>query len=124
MTNKELRQAWIRALRSGDYKQGHDYLKNGDDYCCLGVLCDVITKNPSVGPGAVAGSVSALFHCERTLPLDVCDVLGVTPNPDTGIEGRGIHDGNLSLANLNDSGFTFDEIADIIDSHIRFRGEQ
>lgn len=34
-------RAWIKALRSGKYKQGHKALSTADNYCCLGVLCDV-----------------------------------------------------------------------------------
>ena len=36
------KKAWIEALRSGDYKQGHGRLKGDDLYCCLGVLVDVM----------------------------------------------------------------------------------
>lgn len=36
-----LRDAWIEALRSGEYQQGEGLLKEYDYYCCLGVLCDV-----------------------------------------------------------------------------------
>jgi hypothetical protein len=40
--SKELKEAWIKALRSGEYKQGKRWLKKDDKFCCLGVLCDVI----------------------------------------------------------------------------------
>lgn len=33
----------ITALRSEEYKQGRSRLKSGDQYCCLGVLCDINT---------------------------------------------------------------------------------
>jgi hypothetical protein len=34
-------QKWVDALRSGNYKQGKQYLKDDQGrYCCLGVLCD------------------------------------------------------------------------------------
>ena len=41
---KELRRKWLRALRSGRYKQGRGVLcriidDNRYEYCCLGVLC-------------------------------------------------------------------------------------
>jgi hypothetical protein len=41
------RQAWLEALRSGDYQQGRGALKQKDEgngvvYCCLGVACEVI----------------------------------------------------------------------------------
>lgn len=39
--NKALAMKWVKALRSGKYKQGKTFLKKGDKYCCLGVLCDI-----------------------------------------------------------------------------------
>jgi hypothetical protein len=45
--NPELKQKWVTALRSGDYKQGQGKLRyrlehqEEDRFCCLGVLCDV-----------------------------------------------------------------------------------
>jgi hypothetical protein len=46
----EIKQKWIDALRSGKYKQGRGYLRTSrDEYCCLGVLCDLYSKeNPSI----------------------------------------------------------------------------
>jgi hypothetical protein len=41
MLTCELRDRWIAALRSGKYKQGQYHLHSGDEYCCLGVLCEV-----------------------------------------------------------------------------------
>lgn len=41
MTLKAIRQAWVKALLSGDYKQDQSYLKTDDGYCCLGVLCNL-----------------------------------------------------------------------------------
>lgn len=35
----EFKEKWVAALRSGEYKQGTGYLKNGNCYCCLGVAC-------------------------------------------------------------------------------------
>jgi hypothetical protein len=40
--DKELKEKWVKALRSGEYKQGTGVLKSLDgEYCCLGVLCEV-----------------------------------------------------------------------------------
>ena len=37
-----LKAKWIEALRSGKYKQGRLALRTkADDFCCLGVLCDI-----------------------------------------------------------------------------------
>lgn len=36
-----LKAQWVEALRSGKYQQGYGALRKGDQFCCLGVLCDV-----------------------------------------------------------------------------------
>ena len=36
---------WIQKLKSGEYKQGKYYLRCGDEYCCLGVLCDLFDSS-------------------------------------------------------------------------------
>lgn len=39
---KKFKDKWIAALRSGKYKQGRGQLRSlNNNYCCLGVLCDV-----------------------------------------------------------------------------------
>ena len=47
--NKAVIKRWVKALRSGKYKQGLGALKATDSegkprYCCLGVLCDLHAK--------------------------------------------------------------------------------
>jgi hypothetical protein len=47
---QQLKEKWVKALRSGEYKQGRDELKSSTDdgfeFCCLGVLCDIV--NPEL----------------------------------------------------------------------------
>ena len=38
---RELRDKWVKALRSGEYKKARRFLENEGNYCCLGVLCMV-----------------------------------------------------------------------------------
>lgn len=46
---KRLVRRWVRALRSGKYKQTASYLRRRDNgkvgHCCLGVLCDLVDPN-------------------------------------------------------------------------------
>jgi hypothetical protein len=42
----ELKAKWVKALRSGEYKQGRKYLSNYEEYCCLGVLACVDGHHP------------------------------------------------------------------------------
>lgn len=44
--NRDVRDRWVAALRSGDYVQGHRRLRGVGDggvpvLCCLGVLCEL-----------------------------------------------------------------------------------
>lgn len=103
----DVKQAWLTALRSGDYQQGQGYLRQGDQYCCLGVLCDLYGK--AVGPEWEedhrydAQQVHSMHCVDTTLPIQVqrwADLM--SPNP-------------LDLAALNDDGSTFEELANIIE---------
>lgn len=43
--NNEIKELWVKALRSGKYKQGSSILHSTKteihEYCCLGVLCEL-----------------------------------------------------------------------------------
>lgn len=41
----EIKTKWLAALRSGKYAQGQGKLYNGSAFCCLGVLCDVMSQD-------------------------------------------------------------------------------
>ena len=49
-----IKAKWLEALRSGNYEQGHGFLKvekedsDGDkhlQYCCIGVACEILEAN-------------------------------------------------------------------------------
>lgn len=45
--DKKLKARWVKALRSGKYRQCRSYLTDAGGYCCLGVLQKIVTrKNP------------------------------------------------------------------------------
>ena len=47
---RALYQAWVKALRSGRYRQtSHQLRAESKYYCCLGVLCTVEKKMKSTG---------------------------------------------------------------------------
>jgi len=47
--NKKVKDLWVKALRSGDYKQGRGHLRDrNNNFCCLGVLCNIhAQENPN-----------------------------------------------------------------------------
>jgi len=120
MTRKEVVRAWVRALESGEYKQGREYLcqvrDGGRRYCCLGVLCEVAsipgteltvtnsdggTRNVVMFDGMDNGSY-------YFLPRIIDNFLGIG---SLGMLKRSV---GVSLANMNDEGESFKRIADTI----------
>lgn len=94
----EIKKAWLKALRSGEYKQGRDRLKRraGDKvtYCCLGVLAEVCGLDPhEVGE-------SQMLNDETR-------------------DHIGLSDGQQSdLALMNDGRSSFEKIADYIEEYL------
>ena len=115
---KENRQKWVTALRSGKYEQTINQLANIDRtaFCCLGIACEI----SGLGKWET-GSVNSIYSTESdsrtdrhttTLPQAVQEWLGLRDK----YGALAIYDGRCSLANVNDKGATFAEIADIIES--------
>ena len=134
--NPEVKQQWLTGLRSGEFKQCKNRLNQGDEgMCCLGVLSEegakagIAVKRPisfSSWPGFEYDSEGA------TLPWSVQKWAGLTahinpPNPEVPTpddarlrneEGESMFGEMVTLAELNDAGFTFAEIADLIEQHL------
>lgn len=97
--NPQLKQSWVAALRSDQYKQAFGHLRvstqSGVKHCAMGVLYDLI-ETRSAHP--FSEEWLAPFMAEQRLAS-----VGVTS-----IQQR-------FIASLNDHGKTFAEIADIIE---------
>jgi hypothetical protein len=109
--NNDIKVKWVEGLQSGNYKQGPSYLKRGDQFCCLGVLCDLHSKETDTSwvKSYENDQGPRYLGAYDVLPQKVMDWAGLTEsNPK-------IIDLGLSLAELNDLGKTFEEIANIID---------
>ena len=94
---------WVEALRSGENKQINGRLYDGVGHCCLGVGCKIVGLEP-VFDGVNYWFAKKAFE----LPGKVKKALGL----NTAAGGYGV----TSLISDNDSGKTFTEIADIIES--------
>lgn len=106
----EHKTKWIEALRSGNYTQGHGFLKytsiNGIvKYCCLGVLCEVLKDELGlIESESLDGSWS--FNGSRMFPPHV-DALTLPT------------DATQKLVYLNDNrGQSFPAIADWIETNV------
>lgn len=108
---EELRREWVKALRSGEYKQTRRHLEDATGNCCLGVACRVFDK----------------LH-PRTLEIEAREhgvvsfngTISHLPDPVQEAMGLRVHTGHTSkhgyLTDMNDRGTPFATIADIIES--------
>ena len=120
MLKPHVKKAWIAALRSGDYQQGQgslrrfiygwDFSRNsqevvGYQYCCLGVLCDIGERKNWEGEAYIFpdGNVdSASINCNA----EMFEMTGLTG------------DDEAALVDMNDSGKSFEEIANYIEENL------
>jgi len=116
--------AWIAALRSGEYQQGKSVLRRTDDtFCCLGVGCYVFHKETGEGywenddeedcySFGVVDQNGLYDDIESVMPSKVQAYFGLTD------EKLFESSANTHLFNKNDFlGWSFNEIADYIDNN-------
>ena len=113
---------WVDVLRSGKYKQGRLYLRRADNdrFCCLGVACDLYRKETGEGEWILGTQSYYVFENENgnatnVLPSKVKKWLGLSTKGGRYGYRRGSADGS-SLYECNDTGKSFLEIADIVES--------
>jgi hypothetical protein len=108
----ETKSQWVAALRSGQYKQGHHRLRMGDTYCCLGVFCDLFggghweQKSFPLGTTYRYKTSHNDDKLSYYIPREICEV----HNLNFGEAQK--------LSIMNDDGYTFEQIADYIQTHL------
>lgn len=126
---KEVAKKWIKALRSGKYKQGQGTLKQYNtrgqvQHCCLGVLCELYNETMKKNHKKIlkekkcdtyASTHSTKFGTKTDiLPAQVKQWAGMKSAEGFWITNTGIKD---SLIDWNDSGKKFTSIANTIEDH-------
>ena len=113
---EKIKDLWVAALRSGDYKQHKKRLTsaNRSAHCCMGVLCEVAIKE------------GVRLHIEKRLDKSRRVTLYYSGMPNTlppvamkwaGMRtSMGAFQKSIgSLVQMNDSGDSFEKIADVIE---------
>lgn len=124
--NPNIKAQWLDALRSDEFEQGTGTLTRVNDdgtksHCCLGVLCELAadagvvqrTVDETQVEQGIVGYTDGQNGAEVSiLPHAVADWAGLDRwgNPDRYID--------LNLPGLNDSGQSFDYIADVIENSL------
>ena len=124
---------WVKALRSGKFKQGTGTLKQFNSkgvaqHCCLGVLCELynqeMKKNKKKMLSETTWSNDSDFshgYCKlggkkEDLPKDVMKWAGIGNSMGAFTTDNPIYD-QYNLADLNDIGKKFKTIANIIEKN-------
>src|SRR6185295_18826871 len=120
--NKEIKEKWIKALRSGEYKQGRgrmDREEGGEHYfCCLGVLCDIsnLDRKP------IPNEPHLFMYTYNGIAEDFNNCVGNYPPKLFSDSIRIDEDAMKVLANMNDHvepyEVDFSEIADYIQENL------
>ena len=105
---KENAMKWIKALRSGKYEQTRSgHLRDSDGYCCLGVLCHINNIT-------ITGDETLPDYFDLQM-LDLSSNDGQLPKYYKTKHGK-----LNTLAELNDVGLSFKQIANIIENNYEY----
>lgn len=118
--DKKIKARWVKALRSGKYRQGRRSLrsKEGDRFCCLGVLCDLHRKEVGgkwIKDDYRAGKRRGAMEGGGTLPTAVSKWAGLGKDDNPSIKIRGHVQ---AAACHNDAGCRFSTIAKAIEAQL------
>jgi uncharacterized protein YeaC (DUF1315 family) len=129
--NPEIKQKWIDALRSGKYSQGSEKLRSEQGYCCLGVLCDLYSQEQNQewdfrGVDEENHQLMDYWYFDDAsefLPESVMNWAGLSlANPPVKLDVEEEDEDPWSyqdeISNLNDSGYSFIALADIIEAQL------
>lgn len=115
---KKIALQWAEALESGDYQQGEGQLRNGEKFCCLGVLCNLhAIAHPEIA--AQETNANSYLGWSGVLPPDVARWAGIKfTNGEFKVNSNNMH----SLVSMNDGADTFKrnfkQIAEVIRENV------
>jgi uncharacterized protein YchJ len=133
---KNIADKWVKALTSNEYKQGknvlcHQGANKQYKYCCLGVLCDLYNKDPNIAKSPKKqlevtkvkwqvlanrkpADVTCYNHHMEDLPEEVRNWAGLRTSSAEIKNREATSLGFASLAEMNDTGSSFEEISKVI----------
>ncbi len=108
---KEIGNMWNKALRSGEYKQTDGALCDSRGFCCLGVLTDLYIKEHNLEWERCGNS--RRFDGNSSILTNLVMKWAKISSSEGWLKSN-----RKNLAEMNDSGSTFLEIADIIEANM------
>lgn len=112
---RSIARQWAKALESGEYKQGIGRLRNGDKFCCLGVLCNLHAQAHPEIAGKQKNKNNYLDMLGE-LPYQVMKWANVKNNEGHFYDSQNLLECNLITLNDTEK-LNFSEIAKVIRKH-------
>lgn len=130
--NKPAIREWVDELRSGVWRQGRGRLQQlppagserSDQFCCLGVACKVFGPRIDLpATGTTDDGFGVKYHGSATYlpPLMAEHLFGDESIDDPYVHTSGT--GRAVVSSLNDNGYSFAEIADLIEATYLSEGD-
>ena len=113
--NPEVKQRWIVALNSDEYTQTKNRLKDSTGFCCLGVLTDLYAKEHNQEWTLNDAGNYSFGGWSSTLSNEVMNWAGIVE--PWGYFKDPVGEFN-TLAGLNDDGYSFKQIAQVIEEQL------
>lgn len=113
--NSKVKKLWLKALRSGKYKQTKGVLKNHKGYCCLGVLADIYNKD-KINSGWKYDDYLKQYRYEEKVGV-LSDNICKWANISTQGGFHNIKGEYKALVTFNDRGKSFKQIANYIERY-------
>lgn len=114
-----IKARWVAALRSGEYKQATKIMRNGDSFCCLGVLCDLHSKETGTEWELEENWIERFDVYPKLQYMGQWNFL-----PEEVIQWAGLDKRNpfirikTTATIFNDAGVIFEKIADMIEENL------
>jgi hypothetical protein len=107
---KEIAELWIQELESGFWEQGKYFLEHTNTYCVYGVLANIAA---TYGVCSHTGNNIGAFDDSRYLVPESVVKWAELKTPNGALAGF-----KLPLAEMNDNGKSFKQLAQIIRKHV------
>lgn len=115
-----VKEKWVAALRSGEYRKGFDYLKTGaqrESFCYLGVLTDIYIKEHGLEWESGEDRIFKFGGTSMCLAPEVMEWSGLDDAEEC-LLYRGGKWGIVDISDDRDYSLPFEEFADLVEDQL------
>ena len=121
--NKNIKKLWIKALKSGEFKQGVGFLEKDGKYCALGIL-SLLALVEGICTYKEERGVGGFDNKRFNLSFNVMKWAGIAQDDERFLDPEEhkvlitINNTKTSILELNDSGKSLKEIAMFVEKYL------